>query len=90
MMGAADSANIMTNALVWRQDEQTVFGDGEVTRIRLASPVVGRWVSVQNRNPDRTGAQPPTVLQVTELQVYGTGGPVVWDALHRALLLYML
>ncbi|KXZ46267.1 hypothetical protein GPECTOR_45g137 [Gonium pectorale] len=58
------AGSIAGNALVWTQGAPLGACAAEVVVLRR--PVVGRWVTLQNRNPAAGG-----VLHITELQVFG-------------------
>lgn len=64
------STAVALNALVWTQPALPLADVGMVFTVQLASPVAGRWVTLQNKNPQTTGTTNdaiPYVLNVAEV-----------------------
>ncbi|GLC40198.1 hypothetical protein PLESTM_001013600 [Pleodorina starrii] len=59
--------SISSNPLVWTQNKQLGMCAAEI--VMFDTPKVGRWVTLQNRNP--TALNLDYSLQLTELQVFG-------------------
>lgn len=51
----ADNGKLSQNAVVWKQPAGTTGQTGEPIIISLSSPIYGRWVTLQNLNPDSGG-----------------------------------
>ncbi|EFJ53118.1 hypothetical protein VOLCADRAFT_86071 [Volvox carteri f. nagariensis] len=77
LMGWADTSSITRNPLVWKQTKNLGICAPQV--VTLDPPRVGRWVTLQNKNPSQT--LPDYYLQVTELEVLGFPSAALWERL---------
>lgn len=79
----SDTSKIATNPLVWKQPPGTIYQNGVPTTVDLNETAVGRWVTLQNFNPDVNDTEEQNVLQVAELQVFGSGALPYRVCIHR-------
>jgi hypothetical protein len=65
---SADTSKITTNPLAWKQTAR--LGLCAPQMITFDTPKVGRWVTIQNLNTDRSDS---VTMQLTEVEVFGVG-----------------